>query len=678
MSAVSGLYAWSDPGGAPFTREELRLDVDGFYPQMAASGSGVAGLTVGAHWVAKPLTALGGNRWSGPIAYKAGDAHLLPHTQVALELTGKKLRATFAGQGLPSVVRVYNFKRRAFRQVALEFDAEQEVAPVLAYRTHEHPGRPAALANERLSVRAVFERAGFRVTRTGADGTVSGAGAGAGASWSNSEMHDAMQVHFSLFREEPVWGLWTFIAGMHEDGFPLGGVMFDQIGPQQRQGTAVFMRSFISQPPHGDPAPDAWRRRMAFWTTVHEMGHAFNLLHAWEKHLGDPWIAQPSGYDQRSFMNYPYYYGSGEHGNRNANSERFFRDFEFRFTDEELLFLRHAPERHVIMGGELFGEHHALEQAAVSPAPALALEVRTNRGQDAFEFLEPVVLELKLKNQSPKPIRLPDALLKMTEGMTVLVQQRGGPQRTWHPYAHYCRRPQLIALQAGQSLYESLFLSAGARRWLIDEPGYYQIRVCLHLHGEDIVSNTLVLRVTPPRTWDEEYLAQDYFSDDVARVLNFDGSRQLATANDTLRELVARLPERKAAVHAQVALAMPQLRSYKLLTAKRAPDDRGRYRLRKDAPHERMGGELAKVLAGTPKRSVAAAVALGHIDYREYALSCAAALDKVGEARRAQQLRRALLQTLRARKVLARVLTDIEQTLNLERGNHGEKVRGTG
>ena len=74
-------------------------------------------------------------------------------------------------------------------------------------------------------------------------------------------------------------------AARHDQGRSLGGVMFDDIGPNHRQGTAIFTDTFIQDAPPGDPNAAAWRNRMQFWTAVHEMGHAFNLAHAWQKAL---------------------------------------------------------------------------------------------------------------------------------------------------------------------------------------------------------------------------------------------------------------------------------------------------------------------------------------------------------------------------------------------------------
>ena len=72
------------------------------------------------------------------------------------------------------------------------------------------------------------------------------------------------------------------------------------------------------------------------------------------------------------------------------------------------------------------------------------------------------------------------------------------------------------------------------------EPGHYTVQVALHYDGEDIVSNPLRLKITPPRGYEDERIAQDLFTDDVGRVLTFDGSRVLAAANNVLRDAAER------------------------------------------------------------------------------------------------------------------------------------------
>ena len=81
-------------------------------------------------------------------------------------------------------------------------------------------------------------------------------------------MHDAMQVFWSHFSATAQWAMWVFFASLHEQGTSLGGIMFDDVGPNHRQGTAIFNDAFISVPPAGDPNPVAWVQRMIFWTRL--------------------------------------------------------------------------------------------------------------------------------------------------------------------------------------------------------------------------------------------------------------------------------------------------------------------------------------------------------------------------------------------------------------------------
>lgn len=672
MADVSGLYERQDSSDTPFTLETLRLDVDGPFPQMAASGTGLAGLTFRTHWVASPLTATvdsGGTTWRGAIFYKNGNNGLLPYAEVAIRFISDKLEATFTGPGLPDRIRSFTLKSSFFHDVEFEFDFEQGITPVLNYQTHSHPDRPTSLANELLSISDVYERAGFRVTNSGGDSPVPVAEAGTNTAWSDNEMHDAMQVHFSRIAGLPStqqnrarWALWTFFAGLHEEGTSLGGIMFDSIGPAERQGTALFLNSFIKNPPAGEQHADAWIRRMAFWTAVHEMGHGFNLLHSWDKDdsSSPSWIPISGGYDQLTYMNYPYLYQTGSFSD--ANTARFFKRFGFRFTDDELLFLRHAPERFVIMGGERFASNHAFEQANVSPIPTFQLEVRVNRASPAFEFMEPVVIEIKLTNVSSQPVLIPEHFSSGVNRLTLLIETKHGERSAYRPYAEYCRQSKATVLEPNASVYESVFVSAGLDGWSIDDPGYYSIQACLQTEDEDVLSNMLSLRILPPRSWDEEYLAQDYFSDDVGRVIAFDGTQVLESANNILQEVVEKLHGSKVAIHAQVALSVPRLDVYKKLTT---VDMKGhRYQVKHVAPKESSMKDLAKVLGMDSKDAGAnAATALGHIDFNAYAQQCSAALAEHGDKRDAKEVLRCACNTLRDRKVLPSVIGELESMI---------------
>ena len=63
-------------------------------------------------------------------------------------------------------------------------------------------------------------------------------------------------------------------------------------------------------------------------------------------------------------MNYPYYVSGGQ--------TAFFADFEYRFSDSELLFMRHAPASFVEMGNaDWFDDHLGSSKPIRSPEPKL-------------------------------------------------------------------------------------------------------------------------------------------------------------------------------------------------------------------------------------------------------------------------------------------------------------------
>ena len=647
-SPASGLYEFRLPvggrGGAlvggdeaaliprhPFMRrEQLRLDVDGWYPQMQVSGTIFAGFAYSVHWIAE-LQPAGPNRYKGSIWYKDGATAGFPYTKVDVHVTGgpfpstKNVVAKFTGGGATPRTRVYRFRSPSFHTVHLEFDFQESVTPTLNYDTASHPNRPAGLPTGTLTVQDVFRRAGFAVTTSPGD-PVPLSGAQADALWSNMEMHDAMQTYWSRFMPAAQWALWIFTAGRHEWGSGLGGIMFDDIGAQHRQGTAVFNDSFISEEPAGDPAPQASANRLRFWTTVHESGHAFNLAHSWQKtliYLGrESWIPLVDDTEARSYMNYPYGVSGGE--------ASFFADFEFRFEDDELLFMRHAPERFVRQGDALWFDHHGFQQADTAVVPTLSLEVRVNRDPAVFEFLEPVTVELKLTNTSSRP-QIIDRLSLMPDGaVTVVTKRDGEPARRLNPFAIFCQQPQLEVLQPGQAIYEPLLASASPTGWGIAEPGAYTIQAALTLPtGEDIVSAPLRIRVAAPRDPDQDRLAGDFFSDDVARTLAFGGTRAMGHAVETLQDVADRLADSNAAVHANVAIGRSLEREYKSL-AEDPNDPRHPLGIKVDSPApEEARDRLSKALTSDPQQ---AAESLGHIRYRRRAEEFGRWLAAHGEA----------------------------------------------
>ncbi len=674
-STISGLYLWKpsyavsspvphapDPpaepsngassGSTPVVNEELRLDVDGRYPQMVASGVIHGGIFSRVHWIAN-LVPKGTNAWAGDVFYKEGNLSSFPYKTVTVDVipnaypSQRKARVTLAGGGSTQRTRTFKFASPNFHTVDFEFDYVTGENVLLDIKTDAHPIRPSALEAEELTVTSIFERAGFAITTT-PGGRIPLKGAGLDKRWSYQEMHDAMQKYWSHYASKAQWAMWVFFAGLNEeDGKDLGGIMFDDIGEQHRQGTAIFNKSFISEPPANDKRPKEWVRRMIFWTTCHEMGHCFNLAHSWEKAAGHDWIQLKSDKEARSFMNYPYNVVGGQ--------SAFFSDFEFRFGDGELLFMRHAPERFVQMGNAEWFDNHGFREANLSPEPKFKLILRVNRPQPIFEFLEPVVLELKLTNISNEPQMVQEKLLSTMERITLVIKKKDKPARHYAPHAQFCWQPKNKVLNPNESMYDSLFASAGRNGWEISDPGYYLVQVALDMDEEDLVSEPLMIRIAPPKDrYKEEYLAQDVFSDEVGRILNFDGSRFLEKGNNVLREVAEQLPNSRLAIHANVPLGKAFANDYKYLVL---GDEPGEAEI-KVAKRDPERAEKCLNAAFTENMNDAAET-LGHVDFKNYVQAYEQTLRNEGDAKSANALQNQAYNTLKNRGVLPSVLEEM-------------------
>ena len=92
--------------------EELRLDVDGRYPQMTASGTIPISPVERLHWIAT-LHATGSNTYTGGIWYKDPAVTPFAYTTVDIKTSsaphGRKAKVIFSGPGLKRRTRIFKF-----------------------------------------------------------------------------------------------------------------------------------------------------------------------------------------------------------------------------------------------------------------------------------------------------------------------------------------------------------------------------------------------------------------------------------------------------------------------------------------------------------------------------------------------------------------------------------------
>jgi len=392
--------------------------------------------------------------------------------------------------------------------------------------------------------------------------------------WSPAELHDAMETHFSQIGGVwPKWEMWGLLAGLF-DNTGVGGIMFDaaaQFGgageAPERQGFAVFRKhQWFNNLVDGAPAnqDQAWAMRHFMYTWVHEAGHAYNLLHSWNK-------SRP---DSLSWMNYDWKYDQ-----RNG-ADTFWSRFRFRFDDDELIHIRHGNRAAVIMGGDSWGAGGHLE------LPLLAMTAQEEdapvefliRSREYFQLMEPVLIELRLRNLLPDiPVTVDMRLRPEFGGVIVFVRRPDGRLTEFQPAMCMLATPEPMTLAPAQAaatgqdrLSREIFIGFGKQGFSFDQPGDYLVRAVYQGAGDLFVpSNVHRIRVGPPLSTEVDRFAQDFFNTSVGLALYLDGSRSpfLAKGRSVLETAVERFGASQFGAKVAQSLAQGLARPFHTLRA---------------------------------------------------------------------------------------------------------------
>lgn len=386
------------------------------------------------------------------------------------------------------------------RRLTVEIDGLEGTEPPSGYRTRH---------GEEMTVERAFERAGFDV-RAYVDPFRGRGPQGTGVrGYTMAEIHAAMlevrnplpadRFHVHLF-------VCSYLAGRGNRG--VLGIMYDfgeaDINRRPREGVAIFH----DHPMLSDPrVSEEIRRREYVFTAVHEIGHALNLLHSFDK-------ARPGA---ASWLNYPHLYPFGyEAPEDHDGATEFWRHFEETFDAEELLHLHHASLREIRAGGFPFGVY---EEGLSAPFGGLAEPRRTALGANplrsipevhvtldavkpAYHLGEPVFLKVGVENRGSQPHVVPDSLDPSDGYLRVLIRRPTGQVFRYSPPVQLCKQAQRILLESDQSLpeYPGLPLFLSSRGPVFTEPGVYH--VCASLSGVDCgrfaQSNVVAVRILHP------------------------------------------------------------------------------------------------------------------------------------------------------------------------------------
>lgn len=452
----------------------------------------------------------------------------------------------------------------SFRTVELSFYRETGIIPVTSIDPKAHYEHNSTLPAGEISLESVFDNAGLEIKLNEDIEVIPYRRDLLGKeekpdNWSDRELHDAMERYWDKFKNHPQWAMWVFLARVHSEGDKIKGKMFDNIGDHHRQGVAIFYDSIEKSVPGKDIAnAKPWIDRQKFWTTCHEIGHGLNLYHSWEREDVNSWLPLENEPDVPSFMNYPSQY---------KGISTYFQEFVYEFSQSELLFLRHAPDYYVRMGGADWFDKEGFGYWTENET----LKLQISLSKQIFEFMEPVLIDLKLINNSVESIDVPDNILRNDVYTTIIIQKKGAEAVKYERLVRECGDIFQTQIQGkntnDNSKMESINLSVGLAGWYISEPGEYTINAAVYYEEKVLIANPESIVVRLPVHRYEERIAQEYFTMDTAKVIYFNGSKTDAKTNNHLMEVLAQLPDRHVSIHAGITLAMPDIEPYKVFTS---------------------------------------------------------------------------------------------------------------
>jgi hypothetical protein len=511
---------------------ELRIDEDGAGVISAdLFRTGPSGRTYAASLRTAPAVAVrrAEGRWviiaSGPEGATAtGTLSIEPRRADGTALTGE-LVLDSALNGLPvrsGINFAADWVSNGMRRLGVEIEREADIDGLPSFN----------FEGEEVTVRSSLRVAGFDVRNVGERSIIPTPS----SKWGTTQLHTLMSDFAQAGLDRPLWELHLLLLG-ESTRSGLFGVMFDSSDDLPRQGAAIFSGEI-----EGRVSAGHFPRKL-IQTTVHELGHALNLAHRFERPVGRA--------DSTSFMNYDWRYKGGN------QRDEYWSNFRFSFDADELEFLRHAPRHALIPGGAAFhsvnywadGNGGYSPYVPEEPIDFLKLTLRPPTAGTLFDFAQPVFLEVELENPSNETYNFTPEILDPKSGLLeVLIRRRGGegPADVFQPITERCfdiSPDRMAALAPNGSLSNNLNLSFGSAGFPFAEPGEYDVTALLVFfdsrNERDLIveSNTLRIRVAFPHTRDEENDAQVLLRDDVGLYFALGGSRGLGAAHDALEDI---------------------------------------------------------------------------------------------------------------------------------------------
>ncbi|MCY1138160.1 hypothetical protein OWR29_09140 [Actinoplanes sp. Pm04-4] len=438
--------------------------------------------------------------------------------------------------GLPfgaTVAVAVRWVSAAFRVLFVETETEEDV---------EVP-EFATVNGVRASLQDCLSRAGIEVRAAGRPSRIN-AEAG-GWQWNDANVQSLLEATANRYRDPGPRADWQIqvlrLSRSTEPG--IYGVMYDDAGPDPRQGCAVFVNEIESSFTSVEE-----REREIVMTLAHEVGHALNLTHRFERAVGRA--------GSTSVMNYPQEYDGG------GGVDGFWERFTYSFDPDELAFMRHGIRSAVMPGGSPF---HSADYWSSAPGGRPVLPVSTSTAFELslvappdgayFAFGQPIMLEVSLPNISGRTQLVPRGVLDIKAGYLEILVERTDAAGTPRPGEAQAFTPAIqrcLDLTPGRRRFEpgdkpltrNVSLSFGAGGFAMAEPGGYRLTPVLTIPGRAGGPATVVLRgaslpvwVAYPKTRVDEQHAIRLLQPDVGAFLSLGGGSSSDRAADTVLDI---------------------------------------------------------------------------------------------------------------------------------------------
>lgn len=238
---------------------------------------------------------------------------------------------------------------------------------------------------------------------------------------------------------DPVSTVGVLFADRYAYGNDIFGIMFDTAfdldvpseghasvlaGPP-REGCAVFLGAIANHRGGGAEYAD-----QALFTTIHEVGHLFNLQHE---------------FVARCFM-------------RESDAERTYDASYWGFLDgEKTLLARAQQDPHVWPGKSPFGDSGNTDAGGKRGARKSPLMLRIGLTRDHFYYYDPIELDITVKlGRRARALTIPDVVDPGYSQFRLWIEDPAGERRLFRSPRHYCGSGATRELRPGDAFHRDI------------------------------------------------------------------------------------------------------------------------------------------------------------------------------------------------------------------------------